>query len=65
MATYEVRLRRVAQLEPSLQVLVHAANAYLAARAAERHNPGYRAYKVEVWVKGVRVDIGPLRPPQR
>ena len=65
MATYEVKLRRVAQLEPALYVLVHAANAYLAARAVERHNPGYRAYMVAVWVDGVRVDIGAFRPSDR
>ncbi|MDL5367635.1 hypothetical protein QSH18_18670 [Xanthomonas sp. NCPPB 2654] len=65
MATYEVKLRRVAQLEPTLSVLVHAANAYVAARAAERHNPGYRAYLVAVWVEGVRVDLGAFRRLER
>ncbi|MFC6841502.1 hypothetical protein [Xanthomonas theicola] len=65
MPTYEVKLRRVGQLEPALYVLVHAANAYLAARAAERHNPGHRAYMVAVWVGGVRVDIGAFRRRDR
>ncbi|CBA16488.1 hypothetical protein [Xanthomonas albilineans] len=65
MAKYDLKLKPIAQFKPSLQVLVHAANAYVAASAAERRNPGYRAYVVAVWVDGVRVETGPFRPLQR
>ncbi|MBN6148976.1 hypothetical protein JR065_01380 [Xanthomonas sp. AmX2] len=56
--TYEVTLRRARRFEREVRVIVHAVTAQQAARAAERHNPGYRVRRVAAWVNGNWVDAG-------